>query len=66
MNDSIPAYGLWSLVVINSLVFIFFAFSFAKPHTARDWRSFGAFSAFLESPEAAEGIDNTKQLASEN
>lgn len=47
MNDSIPAYGLWSLVVINSLVFIIFAFSFAKPHTARDWRSFGAFSAFL-------------------
>jgi protein-S-isoprenylcysteine O-methyltransferase Ste14 len=47
MNDSIPAYGLWSLVVVNSLVFIIFAFSFAKPRTARDWRSFGAFSAFL-------------------
>lgn len=42
-----PAYGLWSLVVINSLVFIIFAFSFTKPKTARDWRSFGAFSAFL-------------------
>ena len=42
-----PAYGLWSLVVINSLVFIIFAFSFAKPQTKRDWRSFGAFSAFL-------------------
>jgi methanethiol S-methyltransferase len=42
-----PAYGLWSLVVINSLVFIIFAFSFTKPRTARDWRSFGAFSAFL-------------------
>jgi protein-S-isoprenylcysteine O-methyltransferase Ste14 len=41
------AYGLWSLVVINSLVFIIFAFSFAKPQTKRDWRSFGAFSAFL-------------------
>ncbi len=26
-----PAYGLWTLVVINSLVFIIFAFSFAKP-----------------------------------
>ena len=24
------AYGLWSLVVINSLVFIIFAFSFAQ------------------------------------
>jgi len=41
------AYGLWSLVVINSLVFIVFAFSFAKPQSPRDWRSFGAFSAFL-------------------
>jgi methanethiol S-methyltransferase len=40
-------YGLWSLVVINSLVFIIFAFSFAQPQTNRDWRSFGAFSAFL-------------------
>jgi protein-S-isoprenylcysteine O-methyltransferase Ste14 len=42
-----PAYGLWSLVIINSLVFIIFAFSFARPQTKRDWRSFGAFSAFL-------------------
>lgn len=45
--DSAPSYGLWSLVIINSLVFIIFAFSFAKPQNARDWRSFGAFSAFL-------------------
>ncbi len=42
-----PAYGLWSLVIINSLVFILFAFSFTKPKTARDWRSLGAFSAFV-------------------
>jgi methanethiol S-methyltransferase len=42
-----PAYGLWSLVAINSLVFIIFAFSFTKPRTARDWRSFSAFSAFI-------------------
>lgn len=41
------AYGLWPLVIINSLVFIIFAFSFAKPQSPRDWRSFGAFSAFL-------------------
>jgi protein-S-isoprenylcysteine O-methyltransferase Ste14 len=41
------AYGLWSLVVINSLVFIIFAFSFTKPRTSRDWRSFSAFSAFI-------------------
>jgi protein-S-isoprenylcysteine O-methyltransferase Ste14 len=47
MNEPASAYGLWSLVVINSLVFIIFAFSFAKPRTGRDWRSFGAFSAFI-------------------
>jgi protein-S-isoprenylcysteine O-methyltransferase Ste14 len=41
------AYGLWWLVIINSLVFIIFAFSFAKPQSARDWRSLGAFSAFI-------------------
>ncbi len=41
------AYGLWWLVIINSLVFIIFAFSFAKPQTTRDWRSFGMFSAFI-------------------
>lgn len=40
-------YGLWSLVIINSLVFVFFAFSFFKPQTKRDWRSFSAFAAFL-------------------
>ena len=47
MNEAAPAYGLWSLVILNSLVFIFFAFSFAKPKTPRDWRSLGAFSAFI-------------------
>ena len=47
MEQSAPAYGLWSLVIINSLVFIIFAFSFAKPQSSRDWRTFGAFSAFL-------------------
>ena len=46
MSD-VPAYGLWSLVFLNSLMFIIFAFSFAKPKTSRDWRSFGAFSAFV-------------------
>ena len=46
-HSAAPAYGLWSLVIINSLVFIIFAFSFAKPQSPRDWRSFGAFSAFL-------------------
>lgn len=47
MTDTTPAYGLWGLVLINSAIFIFFAFTFFKPQTKRDWRSFGAFSAFL-------------------
>jgi protein-S-isoprenylcysteine O-methyltransferase Ste14 len=47
MSTAAPAYGLWALVILNSLVFIIFAFSFFKPKTRRDWRSFGAFSAFL-------------------
>jgi protein-S-isoprenylcysteine O-methyltransferase Ste14 len=47
MNHDIPAYGLWSLVVINTAVFLIFAFSFTHPRTARDWRSFGAFSGFM-------------------
>ncbi len=47
MNDQMPAYGLWTLAIVNAAVFIIFAFSFFKPKTKRDWRSFGAFSAFL-------------------
>jgi protein-S-isoprenylcysteine O-methyltransferase Ste14 len=45
MNEQ--AYGLWFLVILNSAVFIIFAASFAKPQTKRDWRSLGAFSAFI-------------------
>jgi protein-S-isoprenylcysteine O-methyltransferase Ste14 len=41
------AYGLWSLVIINSAIFIIFAFSFFKPQSKRDWRTFGSFSAFI-------------------
>lgn len=47
MSEPSPAYGLWGLVIINSIIFIFFAFTFFKPQTTRDWRSFGAFSAFI-------------------
>lgn len=47
MSHAQSAYGLWALVVFNSAIFIMFAYSFFKPATARDWRSFGAFSAFI-------------------
>jgi len=36
-----PAYGLWSLVIINSALFLFFALSYCKPKTTRDGRTFG-------------------------
>ncbi|WP_374554270.1 methyltransferase family protein [Aquitalea pelogenes] len=47
MNHDMSAYGLWGLVIVNSMVFIIFAFSFTKPKSARDWRSLGMFSAFI-------------------
>ncbi len=47
MSDVGPEYGLWSLAIINAVVFIAFAFSFFKPQSKAEWRSFGAFSAFL-------------------
>ena len=47
MSHNTPAYGLWLLVVFNSAIFIMFAYSFFKPATARDWRTFGAFAAFI-------------------
>ncbi len=47
MTTQFADYGLWWLVLLNSAIFIMFAYSFFKPRTGRDWRSFGAFSAFL-------------------
>jgi protein-S-isoprenylcysteine O-methyltransferase Ste14 len=47
MSGSASAYGLWTLVLLNSAVFILFAFSFYKPKSSRDWRSFGMYSAFI-------------------
>ena len=46
-HDNASGYGMWPLVIINSLVFIIFAFSFTKPRNARDWRTFGTFAAFI-------------------
>ena len=40
MNDASNDYGLWGLVVLNALVFIGFAYSFFKPASIRDWRSY--------------------------
>ena len=40
-------YGLWFLVVFNSLLFIIFGASFFHPKSKRDWRALGGFSAFV-------------------
>src|SRR3990172_5606382 len=47
MSSTENAYGLWSLVIINSIFFILFAFSFFRPRSSRDWRTFGLYSAFI-------------------
>lgn len=47
MEHAMWGYGLWSMVAINALIFVVFAFSFARPRSLTDWRSFGAFSAFI-------------------
>jgi len=46
-HSNVPAYGLWGLVIINSAIFIAFTFSFFKPATKTDWRTFSSFSAFI-------------------
>ena len=45
--DSMPAYGHWPVVMVYSLVLLIFVFSFFRPRTRRDWRTFGTFSAFV-------------------
>ena len=46
-HNAFSGYGLWLLVIANSVFFIVFALSFARPSSNRDWRSLGAFSAFI-------------------
>jgi protein-S-isoprenylcysteine O-methyltransferase Ste14 len=41
------AYGLWGTVIFNILFFGIFVLSAFKPRTKKDWRTMGAFSAFM-------------------
>lgn len=45
MDDA--AYGLWPLVILNTVLFAVFAISFFHPGNKRDWRVMGGFTAFL-------------------
>lgn len=40
-------YGLWTMVFINVLIFGGFVFSFLRPKKKVEWRSLGAFTAFI-------------------
>jgi len=42
------AYGMWTVVAFNVILFLFFVLSFIKPKTNIEWRSMGAFAAFME------------------
>src|SRR3990167_9241106 len=41
------AYGMWPVVIFNILIFLFFVTSFIGPRKRFDWRSMGAFAAFI-------------------
>lgn len=41
------AYGHWGLVIVNILFILIFATGFFRPRTKTDWRTLGAFSAFI-------------------
>jgi protein-S-isoprenylcysteine O-methyltransferase Ste14 len=40
-------YGLWHLVLFHIAIFLFFGLSFLRPLRSREWRSMGAFVAFV-------------------
>lgn len=44
---NVNAYGLWIAVIFNIVIFGLFTYSAFKPATQRDWRTFGAFIAFI-------------------
>lgn len=40
-------YGLWGAVLFNIVIFCIFTYTAFKPTTKRDWRTLGAFVAFM-------------------
>lgn len=45
--NNLSDYGLWQLVIINSVIVLIFVYSFFRPQSRRDWRTFGTFAAFI-------------------
>lgn len=47
-GENIPfAYGLWTLVIVNVVLFAFFILSYLTPVKKREWRSMGVTLAFF-------------------
>ncbi len=46
MTES-DVYGMWPVAVVSAGIFIFFTLSYLKPKKRWEWRSMGAFSAFV-------------------
>ena len=46
-EDISYAYGVWSLVIVNIALFVFFILSFLTPVKKREWRGMGVTIAFF-------------------
>ncbi|HEY5753410.1 MAG TPA: isoprenylcysteine carboxylmethyltransferase family protein [Chthoniobacterales bacterium] len=46
-DTSAFAYGMWSVVAFNVLLFLFFAISFVRPKGRVEWRTMGVFIGFI-------------------
>lgn len=40
-------YGWWGLVVFHLALFLFFGLTYLRPMRRREWRSLGAYAAFI-------------------
>ncbi|MDX3762278.1 hypothetical protein [Streptomyces sp. AK02-04a] len=48
------AYDLWPRVIVNTVLFALFAFSFFRPSSKRDWRAMGAQYWCRTAPRSAD------------
>ena len=47
MSHGESGYGLWVLVIFNTVIFVAFAVSFFHPRTNRDWRAMGMYLSLI-------------------
>ena len=46
-DTSTFAYGMWTVVAFDVLLFVFFAISFVRPKGGVEWRTMGIFIGFI-------------------